>query len=149
MKEEYRIYVDRLREGVVEKIKQVCSPEFLDVEEEDVRFEALVMVEGEAYTAEQSLILKVHIETTAIMPCSVCNEDVEVKLNIPSFYHCVPISEIKGNVLDFREVIREDILLETSEFAECNQGNCSKRKEIEKYMGNREEGQKPFADLEL
>jgi uncharacterized metal-binding protein YceD (DUF177 family) len=71
-----------------------------------------------------------------------------------SAYHAVPLSEIKGNEFDFREVIRENLLIEVPSFAECN-GRCPEREKLKKYFKqgdgktDQEEGQQPFSNLSL
>ena len=111
-------------------------------------------VKGEAYLAEQSLILHLNIETFCKIPCSICNSPVRVPVQLKNFYHTVPLEEIRGGIYNFKELIREAILIETPHFAECNDGLCPRRQEIQKYLKDEskdtsaEEGYHPFADLE-
>ncbi len=144
----FKIYTEQLRDGRVETITETFASDFLDVNEEDLTFTKPVLVEGEVYLAGEDLILHFEIKTFANIPCLICNDKVLVEVYVPNFYHAEPLEQIKHAVFDFRELIREAILLETPSFAECN-GMCSKRKEIKKYLkeSGKDEGYRPFADL--
>jgi uncharacterized metal-binding protein YceD (DUF177 family) len=158
MDDAFKIYVEQLRDGHSEKIKETLSPDFLDIHEPDLAFGDDVEIEGEAYLAEENLVLHLQIRTFAVILCSICNEPVKVELRIPSFYHAEPLQAIKGGIFNFQGVLRESILLDTPPFAECNEGSCPKRKEIEKYLRppreedsqeTEDEGYRPFADLDF
>lgn len=146
----FKIYVERLRDGKQVQISEKFSPEFLDVNDEDLTFKKPVNVDGEAYIAGDSLILHLKIGTKGIVPCTICNKPVEVEIDLDDFYHAEPMSELKSGIFDFRDVLREAILLEVPAFTECK-GNCPSRKELKKYLKksekSSEEGYHPFADL--
>lgn len=158
MNERFKIYIEQLREGYVETVSESFSPEFLDVHEKDLEFVDPVLVNGEAYLAEDMLVLHVDIKTFCMIPCAICNEPVKVEIAIDGSYHAVPLDEIKGGVFNFQEIIRETILLEAPLLAECNQGKCPQRGSVQKYLKNEgasrvkngeEDGYQPFADLDL
>ena len=154
----FKIYVEQLREGSVEEIEESFSPEFLDVHERDLSFKVPVKIAGQAYLADEMLVLHFDIQTVATLPCLVCNAPVAVKIAIKGFYHAVPLNEIKNGVFNFRDILRETILLETPLLAECHQGQCAQRQVLQKYFKkdnvpgvteSDEEGYKPFADLDF
>ena len=155
--EGFKIFVEQLREGHTEEIAEEFSPEFLDVHEAELVFSKPVKVKGQVYLADEMLVLHFDIATTAILPCSVCNEPVAIDLSVEGFYHAVPLSEIKGGIYDLREIIRETILLEVPLLAECRQGKCPQRKAMKKFLkkegssggGDEGEGYRPFANLDL
>lgn len=157
MDNRFKIYVEQLRQGHVEKISEKFPPEFLDVHEKDLRFVDPVFVNGEAYLAEDMLVLHVDLKAIALIPCSICNEPVKVEIVLDGSYHAIPLDEIKGGVFDFQETLREAILLETPLLAECNEGKCPQRSVVQKYLKNEttskingnDEGYQPFADLDL
>ena len=130
----HKIYVDQLKHGQVEKIEEMFTPDFLEIKEKDLAFEDPVFVKGEAYIAEQDLILHLDISTQGRLPCSICNEPVKVDVELKGFYHTVPLGEIKGGVFSMLDTLREAIVLETPTFAECHQGKCPQRKDLEKYF---------------
>lgn len=152
----FRIYTEQLREGNVEQIDEVLNPEFLDIHERDLAFNAPVKIKGQAYLADDMLVLHFDMETIATLPCVVCNEPVSVEIVIKGFYHAVPLLEVKTGVYDFRDLLRETILLETPLLAECQQGKCPQRQELKQFFkkedpsgskNEEEEGYRPFADL--
>lgn len=158
MDERFKIYVEQLRGGHVETLSESFSPEFLDVHEKDLKFIDPVFIKGEAYLAEDILVLHVDISTLAVIPCSICNEPVKVNIAIRGSYQAIPLEEVKGGIYNFQHVIREMILLETPVLAECGGGNCPQRNQLEKYLkqqsnapakSREEEGYRPFADLDI
>lgn len=155
MNDRFKIYIEQLRDGHIEAVKEVFSPEFLEVDEKDLKFSDPVNVQGEVYLAEDNLVLHFDVETFAKIPCSICNEPTKEKISIKGSYHAIPLDEVRSGVFNFQEVLREIVLLETPSLAECNQGNCPQRKSIEKYLkkdhssGDLDEGYQPFANLDL
>ena len=149
-----RIYVEQLRDGHSEKLNETLAPDFLEVHEADLSFVDPVIVSGEAYLADNELILRMDISTKATMPCRICNELIKVDIQIPGLYSAVPMDEIKSAVYDFRGLLREVIILEVPNLVECNQGQCPTRDEVKKFFKNEkddqsdEDGYRPFADLE-
>lgn len=131
--ESFKIYVDQLKKGGVEKIHEEFPPNFLDVHEKDFSFKDPVLVEGEAYVAEGELILRLDITTSVWIPCIVCNEPVKVPCRLDGVYIATPIEEIKSGIFSLVEPLREAVLLEAPAFAECG-GACPERKNVEKYL---------------
>jgi len=134
MGDEFKIFVHRLNDGQKEIIEETFSPTFLDVHEQDLAFTAPVKIHGEAEFVDQALVLRLAVETEATMPCAICNENVQVKLEIPVFCHTEELADIKGDVFNFKDVLREAILLELPPRAECNQGKCPQREDLAKYF---------------
>lgn len=149
------IYVDQLKRGHVEKIQEQIDPGFLDIHEKDLGFVDPIYVKGEAYIAEQELVLHLHVSTFANIACAICNEPVKVPLTLKDFYYTEELKEIKGGTFSILNPLREAILLETPTFAEC-EGKCPQRKELEKYFKNPassnengDETYRPFEGLKL
>jgi uncharacterized metal-binding protein YceD (DUF177 family) len=153
----FRIFVEQLRDGRVEKIDESVAADFLGIHEKDLAFTNPVAIRGQVYLADEMLVLHWDIKTVATLTCSICNGPANVDIAIKGFYYAVPLEEIKGAVYDFREILRETILLEVPILAECNQGKCPQRKSVEKYLKkendpeskDNEEGYKPFADIDF
>lgn len=155
MDEAFKIYADQLRNGHIEQLDEKLAPDFMEIQDEDLTFLQPIEVTGEAYIADQELILHLNVYTQATIPCAICNEPVLVDVSLDGFYHAVPYEELKSGIYDYRHILREAILLETPRFGEC-EGKCPKRKEIQKYLKKEgaiddqsppEEGQQPFAHL--
>lgn len=150
MEERFRIYIDRLRDGSKQVLDDDCSAEFLDVDETDVRLTGNVSYHIEANLAEDELVVAITAHTTAGIPCSICNQFVQVPIGVEGIYHAVPVAEIAGAVYDCSDIIREMLLLELPNVAECV-GGCSERKEIEAYLikPDKKNGQyRPFEELD-
>jgi uncharacterized metal-binding protein YceD (DUF177 family) len=147
------IYVERLRRGEIEKIDETFAPDFLEISEKELSFTYPVRVSGQVYIAEEMLILHFDIQTVATMPCAICNEPANVSIDVKGFYHAVPLDEIKGAIYDFREILRETILLELPILTEC-QGKCPQRTTLQNYFKKEsspetKEGYRPFEDFDF
>lgn len=161
MNDAFKIYVDQLRDGHEEIIHEMFEPDFIDINEKDLKFKKPVQVEGKAYMADDSLVLNFDITTEASLLCTVCNTVVPAEIKIHNFYHAVPLDEIKGGIYYMQDILRETILLETPNFQECNGGNCPEREKLSKYLktpksendtgadSSDEEGYRPFSNLKL
>jgi uncharacterized metal-binding protein YceD (DUF177 family) len=154
MDDQFKIFVDQLKDGHEKIIHEDMSPAFIDIQEKDLSFEKNVELDGLAYTADEELVLNWTIRTQATITCSICNEPVPINIEIDNFYHSEPLSEIKGAIYNFKDLLRETILLEVPSFAEC-EGNCPRRQEVSKYLKepsddqqDSEDGYQPFADLD-
>lgn len=155
--ESFRIYVEQLRDGQIEALDESLPPDFMDIHEAELDFVDPVNVTGEAYLADDTLVLHLNINTLCKVPCRICNEFVKTAVLIKGAYHAIPLDEIKGAVFDFREILRETILLETPALVECHQGKCPKRQTMQKFFKQEgsstqsrdDEGYRPFANLDL
>lgn len=133
-----KIYIDRLKGGHTLKIQETLSPEFLDVKDEELIFKDPVRVCGQAYLADDHLVIHLDIETSTSLPCSICNSGVSSPVFIKNHYCTIPLSEIKHAIFDFTESVRETILLQTPLYAECNKGQCPERENIKKFLKSNE-----------
>jgi uncharacterized metal-binding protein YceD (DUF177 family) len=131
---ELKIYVDRLKEGATEKIAEELPPSFLEVEEEALRFEKQVVLIGSAYLASDHLVVELNIKTSASTPCIICNEKIDIPLNVVNFRFTIPLSSIRSGVYDYGQEVREALLLEVPRFVECGGGHCPERETINKYL---------------
>jgi hypothetical protein len=152
MNDEFKIFVDRIRNGNEEVLKEELSSGFLGNEKE-ILFSEKVNIEGRTYVVDEELILQLLVETDVTQSCLICNERVKSSIK-SNFCHTEPLSEVKGMVFDFREVLRENLLLEISSFVECNNGKCSKRQDLSKYLvtkgkksDSKEKLHQPFKNL--
>lgn len=151
----FKIRVESLKNGHVEEIREEFDFDFIDVHEDKLIFEDPVFVAGTAYLADTDLILHLDIATLATIPCSICNEPVKVPVEQQGLYLSEPLDQIKTGVFSLVDPLREAILIETPAFAECCEGNCPKRKELEKYLKTETteaedpDGYHPFENLKL
>lgn len=149
----FEILIDRLRNGVTQKIECAFEPEFLGIAEDELQFPKKVQVAGETYIAEDHLVLHLKASTVAKMPCSICNRMIEIDLRIENFYHTQPLAEIPSGVFSYSEALREALLIEIPQYVECNGGKCSERPSLAPYLRSsktkEEKTHFPFADMDL
>lgn len=149
MNSPFQIWIDRLKNGQTQTITESFPSDFLDIQEEELKMHSPVHVVGEAYLTESELILHFNASTKLKMPCAICNEMIEVDLSIKDCYHAVPVNEIPSGIYDYKEDLRESLLIEVPQYVECNQGNCPERKIIAPYMHKKqkETSNFPFSNL--
>ncbi len=133
MNEQFKIYIDRLKNGHTEKIQVEVDSSFLNIEEKELSFPETVGIRGEAYLAEDHLVLHIKIKTRSKIPCVICNESFFYPIDV-DFYHTMPVGEIVNPIFDYSTILRESILLEIPPFAECHEGSCPERETISKYL---------------
>jgi uncharacterized metal-binding protein YceD (DUF177 family) len=145
MRNPLKIYVDRLSHERTEKIEETLTPEVVDVDEKDLKFQSPVSLKGKAYIAEDHLVIQLDIGTEALIPCAICNNGVKRQITIKGFYHTEELEKIQGHVYDYTDPLREAILLEVPSYVECLE-NCPERTELKNYL---QKGNNlfPFADL--
>lgn len=156
MDDTFKIFVDQLRDGHVELIDETLDPSFIDLHDPDLTFQDPVRVEGEAYMADDDFVMRLDVETSALVPCAICNTMIAVPMEIRDAYIIVPRKDIKTAIFNFKEPLREQIVLDAPKHAECN-GKCPRRKEIAKYLKESSEDPEddsndryhPFADLDF
>ena len=151
MAEEFKIYIDRLKGGHVQRIQESFNPEFLEVDEEELQFDEPVTVQGEAYLTDDHLVIHLVAAALAEMPCSVCNKMIKTPLTVGNFYHAEPLAEIRDAIYDFSWALREALLIELPKTVECNKGRCPSREVLAPYLRGekREETYFPFADFDI
>ncbi len=147
----FKIYIDRLHGGRRQEINETFPPQFLEIEEKELRFEKPIEASGEAYIAESELVLHLSVRAEALMPCSICNEMTASEVVLDNFYEVVPLETISSALFDYRDCLREEILLHLPLTVECRDGNCPSRKEMKHYLRaetpEKQEGFQPFSEL--
>ncbi len=153
--EQLKIYIDRFKDDHKELLKEKLSPALFDIEDKDLHFPSPIEIEAEVYLANDHLVIHFDIETTATLPCSICNQPAHYPVSIKNLYLTKPLSEIQGVIYDLTDEVRESILLQIPPFAECNTGQCPERESVKKYFKPTTAPQQkgdtphfPFADLD-
>lgn len=149
MDEEFKIYIHRLYEGREETIKETFSPSFMEIQERELQFTKPITLTGSAYLADQTLILVWNVHTFALIPCAICNQMVEQEIDIKNFNAQIEIETIAGGVFNFKELLRECVLLELPFVLECHNGHCPERKNLVHFLDkkDKEDGYHPFSEL--
>jgi len=153
MNNEFKIFIDRLNDGNEVEIEEKVSSKFLDVQEPELHFAPDVTFKGKAYLADDHLVIHLQVRATAIMPCKICNEPVQVPLNLHDLTFTEPVKEIFSSIFDFSPLLREAILLELPPFIECHEGTCPEREDVKKFFTPKGQNEKqndhffPFSSL--
>lgn len=149
---QFSLSIDTLRDGSTQEIHEKQSPDFLHLPEGDeIHFKKEIQIDGEAYIAEDFLIVKLDIHAQVELPCAICNDEFSLPIHIPELIHEEPIKQIKHGVFDYSEIVREAILLEVPFYPQCGSNQCKNRKNVEKYLSKnghkKDEEHQPFKDL--
>lgn len=150
MKNKLAVYLERLK-AEADSIEEVLTPLELELEDESLHFSEEIAVNGTAYLAEDHVIVQLDVEAKAKLPCSICNVEVTVPVELQNTYLTKEVSEIPGGVYHYSDDLREAILLASPSFTECNMGNCPERSILKAYVKEEkkadEETYFPFKDL--
>ncbi|MBI5346513.1 MAG: hypothetical protein HZB76_05165 [Chlamydiae bacterium] len=130
MEDNFKIYIDELQNDNL-KIEKSLSPDFLASSDPELKFVSPVQIVGYACISEDFMILRLQVNSSISMPCSICNEFTSFQVKV-DFCHSEELKNIK-NVFDFQEILRESIMIEIPLFTECD-GNCPERANIKKYL---------------
>lgn len=157
MDEQFKVYVDRLKDDKPESWDLEVSPDFLSFSEKEMSFDSPVYVHGMAQVTDDELLVQLQLATKVTMPCSICNQKFEYQFQAEPVVHCVPVKEVKGAVFDWGPIAREAILLDLPHFAKCGGEHCHNQGEMERYMkagqagdaSDKDGNYQPFANLEL
>lgn len=140
-----KIFIDRLKDGDTETIFESIEPAFLQ-EEPELFFPSKIVISGQAYLAKNHLILQLKLKTTIRVPCAICNEKIELPLQVDDLYVTEELCELPSAVYDYTEEVKYALLLKVPQFAQCNEGSCPQRHQIKKYS-NTAKTNHPFAEL--
>ena len=143
MKKPFLIYIDGLKDGRKEPIKEEIPPAHLNIKEETLRFEKPISLEGEAYLTGKHLIVALQIQTESTLLCRICENWFPHPIVLQHFCHAEPLENISNGVYDYSKNVREELLVESPFYAEC-QNNCPRRKDLEPYLSSK----KTHLDLE-
>jgi hypothetical protein len=146
----FNIYTDQLRSEQIMHINMFASPDFLDMAENEPIFTAPIFFKGQAYIANNYLIISLLIETKGQMPCSICNTMTPLPITIKNFIHTESLEQLTSSVFNYSTVAREEIILALPQFIECHNGKCPDRAHIAKYIKEKKSippHNFPFTDL--
>lgn len=144
--DQFNIYIDRIKHDNEENLQCVVNADFLEINEAELQFQDPVELQGEAYLTEDHLIIHVKAKTCCNIPCKICNEIFSYKIVLEPSTFTVALEEIKGAIFNYKDFIREALLLLVPPFAECHGGTCPLRTEVKKYLGSQGQKDKPACD---
>ncbi len=153
MAEPFLIYLNQLKDGAVQKFDISLPSDFLNISEPELAFPDPVSIKGEAYLAEEDLILHFDASTSGRMPCAACNQMTPFPLAVKGFYHTESLAEVSDLTFDFRPAVRDALLVDLPQIAECK-GKCPERAALAKFLKKETAKDEttahfPFANLKL
>ena len=138
IEESYRIYFERLEEGQKEEISFDIPSNFLADDKGELKFAAPLSVEGDVYLSGEYLVFNLDLHTRLVLPCTVCNGDAIIEIVLSDIHHMEELTDHRSGIFEMQPLLRELILLEVPAFAECENGHCPHRKEMEALLRERE-----------
>lgn len=153
MQEQFKIYIDRLKNGATQKIDAQLEPSFMDIDEPELSFSVPIRVRGEAYLTDEHLVIHLQAAAIAERPCSICNKIIKTEISVNNFYHTELIQEIPSALFDYSEALREALLVELPLVVECNGGKCPERENIAPFIRSKDRSENPtyfpFNDMDI
>lgn len=140
MKPTEMIYIERLRSGKSQAINVSIDPAFMDIQEKELVFKEPIIAIGEAYLADDWLIVRLQIAAFAELRCAVCNDLFRYPISIQEMTHEEPLENIPEKTFDILPLLRETILLEIPFYPQCGIDKCKNRNEVEKYIKKESDG---------
>jgi len=146
MPEQLKIFTEQLQNDRREKLNLSLPPDFLDLNEKEVKATSPVVIKGEVYVLDDLLMLAFDVSTEVEMPCSICNTSTKVPLQNKNILISIPLSELPSSIFDCSDLVREEIIMLLPQFIECKKGGCPRRQELKSYL-KKDSQNFPFADL--
>lgn len=155
MAAEFFIHVDRLRDGEMLPLEVEIPSDVMSIKEDEIQFNHPIKVNGQAYLADDHLIIHYDVCTYVTLPCAICNAMTPLLVELKNSYFTEPLSGIRSGTFDYSAALRDAILLETPPYTECADGLCPERVFVEKYLVSEGSIKKtspdvyfPFGDLD-
>jgi uncharacterized metal-binding protein YceD (DUF177 family) len=142
-----KIFIDRLREQGRQEVTCSLPGEWMGVHEASLLFQDPVQLEGEAYLADDYVVLHCNAATIAQIPCSICNEWVAQSIEVLALTQAEPIADAVKGAIDFGPTVRDALLLEVPHFLECHGGHCPQRQQLQLLLKTQSHTNNPFKDL--
>lgn len=133
MEDWFKVYIGRLRERPERHSLKVAS-DFLEINEPLLQFLDPIELKIYHYLADQVLICEWEIKAKFSTICSVCGESCQDSIEIDSYSHAEELANIPQSVFNFKDLLRDTILLHVPHTVECCGGKCPKREILSAYL---------------
>ncbi len=147
------LFIDRLKNGSKQLIEGSFAPDFLELDEPELKCAHPVVLRLEAYIAEEHLVLHFSASTMVAMPCAICNAMILHPIRVENVVVPESLSDMTAGTYDVSPAVREALLIELPRTVECNQGRCPARVALEPYLRSQARVEQtthfPFSDLEI
>ena len=142
MTETFKIFLDRLYDGKEQNLQDSIPKELLFVDEEELKFEGPVEITGKAYLAYDHLVIRINAKALVNLPCVICTQPVSFFLKVVDRTYSIPVEEISGKIFFFKDLLKEELLLEVPQRKECND-LCKERENIAPFLKKDEQKDNP------
>ncbi|AHK63440.1 hypothetical protein BOKEGFJH_00565 [Chlamydia avium] len=150
-KDDLKLYICRLKlPGEKEEIRYSLSPDFICEPGEEELFPDEIVVSGSLERIDhEQWFLSLNISTQLRLRCCVCEKKFLYPVKSIEVAHLICFDDAKSGVFDCKDLIRQELLLESDHFQECNKDGCPERENIVQFLKDRQKdkGNSPFDHL--
>ncbi|AAP05550.1 hypothetical protein [Chlamydia caviae] len=149
--DDLKLYICRLKfPGEKEVIKYSLSPEKICELGEEELFSNPIEVSGSLEKIDnEQWILSLSISTQLGLRCCICDKKFLYSVNSIEISHLICHEDAKSGVFDCKDLIRQELLLESDHFQECEKESCPERGNIVQFLEDRKriKRETPFDNL--
>lgn len=142
-----RIDLRNIRDGEHVVLKGALPPSYLDLPKDEATVFGPIQYNLKVLLVEDHLLVTLDLQGNKKDFCRVCNQEMDIEIQVEKAMEMLPMEEIKTNEVDFLPLINQLFLLEAFDLSECNSGHCPKRNEIESYLNQKRRSSSPFDRL--
>lgn len=152
-KDDLKLYIYRLKlPGEKEEIRYALNPDLICDPEEKELFPSEILVTGSLERIDnEQWFLSLDVSTQLMLRCCVCEKKFIYPIRSIEISHLICFSDAKSGIFDCRDLIRQELLLESDHFQECSKDGCPERGNIVQFLQDRhrkkDKGNNPFDHL--
>lgn len=150
-KDDLKLYIYRLKlPGEKEEIRYSLSPDMICEPGEEALFPHDILVSGSLERIDhEQWFLFLDVSTQLSLRCCVCEKEFLHPIQSIEISHLICFSDAKSGVFDCKDLIRQELLLESDHFQECDKNGCPERGNIIQFLKDRQKdkGNSPFDQL--
>ncbi|WP_348663111.1 hypothetical protein [Chlamydia vaughanii] len=149
--DDLKLYICRLKlPGEREDIQYSLNPQNIREVGEEELFSHPIEVSGslERVDSEQ-WFLSLSVATQLGLRCCICDKSFLYSIKLIEISHLICHEDAKSGVFDCKDLIRQELLLESDHFQECDKEGCPERGNIVQFLKDRTriKGGTPFDHL--
>ncbi|WP_375793954.1 hypothetical protein O1W69_02585 [Chlamydia sp. 12-01] len=149
--DDLKLYICRLKlPGEKEVIKYSLNPESVRESGEEELFCNPIEVSGSLEKVDnEQWILSLNVSTKLGLRCCVCDKSFLYSVGSIEISHLICHEDARSGVFDCKDLIRQELLLESDHFQECNKEGCPERGNIVQFLEDRKriKRETPFDNL--
>ncbi|ANG65879.1 hypothetical protein JG731_04120 [Chlamydia gallinacea] len=150
-KDDLKLYIYRLKlPGEKEEIRYSLSPDMICEPGEEELFPKDILVSGSLERIDhEQWFLFLGVSTQLSLRCCVCEKKFLHPIQSIEISHLIYFNDAKSGIFDCKDLIRQELLLESDNFQECDKNGCPERGNIIQFLKDRQKdkGNSPFDQL--